>query len=169
MLSYTSVSLKNSTRLGVLALCAAGVALFGLQEKDHVACPDWDIYVVDQDAKPMPGMAVHVAAGDPTVEDGYTTSDLITDTQGHISVPRRVVRASRFASFWGVLKQVPALAHGETRANGYASMPPPPGYGYPNPGEPGAGGAYWYNETGHVVSRVILYKCVAGVRRYGCG
>ena len=116
----------------------------------------------------MPGIAVHVAAGDPTIENEYTTVDLTTDAYGHVFVPQRVVRASRLRSMWGVLKQIPLLAHGEVNANGYASIPPPRGYGYPNPGEPGEGGAYWYKETIHTVSRVVLYRCAVGVRRYGC-
>ena len=89
----------------------------------------------------MPGVAVHAVAGNPRVEDEYRSIDLTTDTQGHVFVARRRVRASRLRAFWGVLKQVPLLAHGEVNANGYASIPPSLGYGYPNPGEPGEGGA----------------------------
>ena len=153
----------------LIALCfAISLLLLGMRGKDYVACPDWDIYVVDQDGIPMPGIKVHVAAGDPKVEDEYSTTDLTTDVKGHIFFPRRVVRASHIRSLWGVLKQVPALAHGEVNANGYASIPPPPGYGYPNPGEPGEGGAYWNNQTSRVISRVVFYRCAAGVRRYGC-
>lgn len=155
--------------VATLALALLLVLLvLGMQTRDYVACPDWDIYVVDQDGKPMPGIVMHVAAMDPKVEESYATADLTTDAQGHIFVPRRVIRASRLRAFWGALKQMPALAHGENRANGYATTPPPPGYGYANPGEPGAG-AYWYDETQHATSRVVLYRCVEGVNRYGCG
>ena len=160
--------LSRITKALVVSLCFAAVVLFGLRRRDHVACPNWDIYVMDQDGRPMPGIAVHVAAGDPTIENEYTTVDLTTDAYGHVFVPQRVVRASRLRSMWGVLKQIPLLAHGEVNANGYASIPPPRGYGYPNPGEPGEGGAYWYKETIHTVSRVVLYRCAVGVRRYGC-
>lgn len=156
-------------KIWLVALCVIAVFLaLGMQTRTYVACPDWDIYVVNQDGTPMPGVPVHAAAGDPKVEAEYWAIDLTTDTQGHVFVPRRTVRASRLRAFWGVLKQVPLLAHGEVNANGYASIPPPPGYGYPNPGEPGEGGAYWYKETSHVISRVILYRCTAGIRRYGC-
>lgn len=154
---------------GTLAL--AGIALLlvmGLWPRDYVACPDWDIYVVDQDHKPMPGVPMHVSATDPKVEDRFPSLDFTTDEQGHVFVARRVVRSSRLRSMWGALKQFPALAHAETKSNGYAHVPPPTGYGYANPGEPGESGAYWYNETGHVRSTVILYRCAAGVRRYGC-
>jgi hypothetical protein len=154
--------------IGLVALLVAAVLLLGLWPRDYVACPDWDIYVVDQDGKAMPGVAMNIAAMDPTVEDGYATVDRTTDAQGHVFVPRRVVRASRLRSIWGVLKQIPLLAHGEVNANGFAAIPPPAGYGYANPREPGEGGVYWYKESGHVVSREILYRCVPGVRRYGC-
>src|SRR5215469_5952628 len=156
-------------RIILIASCFAVVLLLlGLQKHDYVACPDWDIYVVDQDGMPISWIGVHVAAGDPKVEDQYAVTDLRADAQGHVFVPRRVVRASRIRAFWGVLKQIPLLAHGEVNANGYASIPPPPGYGYPNPGEPGQGGASWYKESTHTVSRVVLYRCAVGVRRYGC-
>ena len=136
--------------------------------REYVASPDWDIYVVDQDGIPMSSIAVHVAGGDPKIEDEYAAVDLTTDAKGHVFVPRRVVRASRLREWWGAVKQIPLLAHGEVNANGYASVPPPPGYGYPNPGEPGEGGAYWYRQTSHVVSRVILYRCSPDIRRNGC-
>ncbi|HYT77638.1 MAG TPA: hypothetical protein VEL79_22990 [Vicinamibacterales bacterium] len=142
--------------------------VFGLQQRDHVACPDWDIYVVDQDGKPMAGVGMNIYSSDPTVEGESTALVRVTDGQGHVFVPRRVIRASRLRAIYGTLEQLPALAHAEIRANGYASIQMPDGYGLPNPHEPGEGGAYWYEETRRVVSRVVLYQCVQGVRRVHC-
>src|SRR5262249_27549451 len=118
--------------------------------------------------KPLPGIAMNVSASHPAVDDQDLGSAMTTDAQGHVFVPRRVVRAARWRSIAGTLKQARAFVHAEFRSSGYASIPPPPGYGYPNPGEAGEGGAYWYSQTGHVVSHAMLYRCVPGVRRYGC-
>jgi hypothetical protein len=65
--------------------------LAGMQRKDHVACPDWDVYVSDENKSPMPDLAVHIAPMDPTVKDDYATAGLITDANGHVVVPRRVI------------------------------------------------------------------------------
>lgn len=159
--------MKNKVRI-LLLIASCGLLAFGLIPRDYVACPDWDIYLVDQDGHAMPGVPLHIVAMDPTVEDEYASVDKVTDASGHVFVPRRVVRASRLRSFLGAMKQLPALAHAEVNVNGYASITLPAGYGYGNPGEPGAQGIYWYRQTGHVVSRGILYRCASGVRRYGC-
>src|SRR5262249_2529298 len=122
----------------------------------------------DQDGKPLPGIGMHISASHPAVDDQDLAIAMTTDAQGHVFVPRRVIHAARWRSIAGSLKQARAFVHAEFRSSGYAAIPPQAGYGYANPGEPGEGGAYWYSETGHVVSQAILYRCVSGVRRYGC-
>src|SRR5438552_6705093 len=89
--SKTRLELAAMKTIGLAALLLAAVLLLGLWPRDYVACPDWDIYVVDQDGRAMPGVAMHVAAMDPTVEDQYATVEGTTDAQGHVFVPRRVV------------------------------------------------------------------------------
>jgi len=50
-------------RMVLTASCFAVVLLpLGLQEHDYVACPNWNIYVVDQDGTPISGIGVHAAA-----------------------------------------------------------------------------------------------------------
>ena len=149
-------------------LIGLGVLVLAIVPRRHLVGPDWDIYLVDQDGKPMPGVRMRVYESNPTVEENAPDIERTTDAQGHVFLPKRVVRVSTLRSAYGTLKQIPFFVHAEFNAYGYASIECPPGYGHANVNEPGSQGAVWYRGPERTASRVVLYRCVSGVQRLGC-
>src|SRR6266567_9077613 len=125
-------------KLAVVVLILLALAMV---PRPHLVGPDWDIYVVDQDGKPMPGVRMRIYETNPTIEDSAPDIVRTTDVQGHVFLPKRVVRVSTLRSAYGTLKQIPFFVHAEFNAPGYGSIDLPPGYGHANIHEPGAEGA----------------------------
>ncbi len=74
-----------------LALVIAVILLLvALIPRSHLVGPDWDLYIVDQDSKPLAGITVRVYESNPTVEDAAPDIVRTTDSRGHIFLPKRM-------------------------------------------------------------------------------
>ena len=126
-----------------------------LVPRQHLVGPDWDIYVVDQDGKPMPGVRIRIYESNPTVEKDAPDIERETDSKGHIFLAKRYVRVSTLRSTYGTLKQLPYFVHAEFNAYGFGSIEYPPGYGNPNINEPGSQGIVWYRGPERTTARAV--------------
>jgi hypothetical protein len=84
-------SLSMWLAAGVFVACLI-VMLFYPFETTVV--PEWKIHVVDVSGKPVPGVIVNEQWRNHSIEFNCHNEDATTDGQGHVSFPRRTVRAS---------------------------------------------------------------------------
>jgi hypothetical protein len=150
-------------------LSLAGIALvvFLLVYPFNVTvAPEWNVKVVDENGKPLPGAYVSEFASHGTLDFEHNEA-VCTNVNGEAQFVRHSVRASvltrisrrvlRFNIHGGL---GPHVAVGVDRL-GYGDMPtqiPMPDFN----------GLVWYGSPRRMSSRVVLQKCPAGFTGYGC-
>jgi hypothetical protein len=85
----------------LLSLALLALALPSVRAAEVLACPAWEITVVDEALRPLAGCAVAQEWG-CTFKSGYVgaTANAVTDAQGQVSFPARLVSSPPPASRW---------------------------------------------------------------------
>jgi hypothetical protein len=79
------------TRFVAVFLFVGGLTLVPFKSLD---CPAWAVTVVDQSARPMPGMTVRLSYRNYSAEVGNHEVDRTTDERGHATFPVETLSAS---------------------------------------------------------------------------
>lgn len=90
----------NRRRL-FLALAVTGVLLVPIP---RLRCPDWDVWVVDDDGNAIEGMNVHLDYQDYWIESSSHEKAQITDASGHVRFSAVRTPSSAAAYIFGTVR-----------------------------------------------------------------
>lgn len=87
-----SIASMSTKRIIVIA----GIALFAsfLIPVPYLACPSWDVSVVNESGRPLEGMTVRPVYQNYSAENESQEEDRTTDGRGFATFPRRISTAS---------------------------------------------------------------------------
>jgi hypothetical protein len=153
-----------------MKMSLAGFALIALllvYPFNVTVAPDWNVKVVDENGKPLPGAYVSEFASDE--ELGFQHNEaMCTNLNGEAQFVRHTVRASVLTRVSASVSKFsihgglgPRVAVGVDRL-GYGDMPtqaPMPDFD----------GLVWYGSPSRTSSRVVLQQCPAGFTGFKCG
>ena len=109
--------MKHLLFIALLLVCARADAA------DVMACPPWEITVVDEAGKPITGCVV-VQEWGSDFKDVYVTgtTNAVTDAEGRVSFPARMVSAPAGESRWKKIERsIDRRADGQTAASIFIS------------------------------------------------
>jgi len=75
----------------ILVACALGLAVIPFRSLN---CPEWDVWVVDQNGQPVSGITVRLSYKNYSAEDETHEIDRTTDQRGHTAFAAQTLSAS---------------------------------------------------------------------------
>jgi len=143
----------RTTRIIVIA----GIALFGLSviPVPYLACPRWDVIVVDESGQPLTGMTVRLVYQDYSAERESHEEDRTTNERGYVTFPRRISTASFLQRSFYTLVSAGAGVHSSFGRHAYVST-----FGHSLEGTATSGQHVtdWTGAPGHMQSQIIATR-----------
>jgi hypothetical protein len=98
--------------IGKSVIAAAAVIGLMLIPIPYCACPKWDVWIVDDNGQPVPGMRVSVSYMNFSAEGLPHVEQHISDEHGFVTFPRRELSASIVSRCYFMFRWAPHGGYG---------------------------------------------------------
>ena len=78
----------------IILILAATAAVAALIPLTTLNCPSWDVWISDENGRPVPGITVRLSYKNYSAECESHEIDAITDSQGHVKFSPKTLTAS---------------------------------------------------------------------------
>jgi hypothetical protein len=106
---------KKGARLFQIAIVVAVVAVTTIVTMNIAistpATPSWEVWVVDQNGRPLPGMTVRMTWANYSVENTDHEEDCTTDEKGYAAFPARMLKSSITGRIIGTMRSASGFPH----------------------------------------------------------
>jgi hypothetical protein len=109
--------MRTSRLAQIIVAVVAAILVFPFKQ---TIAPEWTIYTLDADRRPLTNITVREAWQQYSLENEGQEEDRLTDSSGRVQFPRRNLRSGTGQRLIGCLKQVTmAGVHASCGANSY--------------------------------------------------